>query len=195
MIFNLIFCLYAVLRGDGTLTLAQRSNTTTPGCAVLLDQDFTVVLNGSQSVVEAIAENSFNLSHPNSVWRLRLNGEDDDRDSSYDLLEALCEGACFVIFAACWLLFRPSTTLRGIAPMVAVCFIGGILQTSPPDHFTPLQEAWFVVKAFISRGLPPLFFLILYKQSIIESSYFAFDWQRGLHFFLYLPDRPLLGRV
>ena len=179
--FNLAFCLYAVFSGDGTLTLAQRSGTPTPGSAVFLDQDFTVILNGSQSVVEAIAESSFNLSHPNCVWRLRLSGEHDGRASFYDLLGALCEGACLNVFSLCWLLFPPSTTLRGIAPIVALAVIGGLLQRSPPDHFTPLQEAWFVAKGVLSRGLPPVFVVMLYEQARIEGSNFTFGRQRDFH--------------
>ncbi|KAI9568548.1 hypothetical protein HD554DRAFT_742014 [Boletus coccyginus] len=46
IVFNLILCLYAVFREDGTLTLARRLDTSTLGCVVLLDQDFTVILNG-----------------------------------------------------------------------------------------------------------------------------------------------------
>ena len=179
--FNLAFCLCAVFSGDGTLTLARRSDTSTPGCAVFLDQDFTVILNGSQSVVEAIAESSFNLSHPGSVWRLRLNGEDDGRTSSYDLLGTLCEGACINVLTLCWLLFPPSTTLRGIAPMGAVTAIVGLLQRSPPDHFTPLQEAWFIVKEACSRLLPPVFVIMLYAQARIESPSWVSNWYSGLH--------------
>ncbi|KAG6380585.1 hypothetical protein JVT61DRAFT_4949 [Boletus reticuloceps] len=62
VIVNLSFGLHAVLRGDGILTLARRSDTSTPGCAVLLGQDFTVVLNGSHSVVEAIVESFQSLT-------------------------------------------------------------------------------------------------------------------------------------
>ena len=181
--FNLILCLYAVLCGDGTLTLAQRSDTPTPGCVVLLDQDFTVILNGSQSVVEAIAESSFNLSHPNSVYRLCLGVEDRGQDSPYDLLEALREAAYSIISASCWLLFRPSTTLGVLAPLVAVSIIGGFLQRSLPEHFTPLQEAWFFVKGVFSRCLPPALFVMTYALAMVEISISPLPWQRDFHFF------------
>ena len=186
--FNMIFCFFAVFLGDGTLTLARRLDTSAPipfpGCAVLLDQDFTVVLNGSQNVVEAIAKSSFNLSHPNSVWRLGLGGDDHVRDSSvsYNLLEGLCEAACFIIFASCWLLFRPTTPVERMAPMVIVAAIGFLSQRSPPDHFTPLQVGPFIVGGFLSRILPPLIFLMIYEQGRVENSYFAFGWQRESHF-------------
>ena len=179
-IFNIAFCAYAVLRGDGTLTLARRSDASTPGCAVFLDQDFTVILNGSQSVVEAIAESSFNLSHPNSVWRFSLGGEDDGGDSSHDLLEALCEGACLSVFSLCWLLLRPSTTLGGIALMIVITIIGGLLQKSPPDHLTDLEEIWFVAKGAIYRGFPVLV-VMAYEQARTENSFWTFSWYRGLH--------------
>ena len=146
IINNLGFCLYAVLCGDGTLTLARRSDTSTPGCAVLLDQHFMVVLNGNQSVIEAIAESGFNLSHPNLVWEFPFGREDHGRDSPYDLIEALCDGACLAAFAACWLLFHPTTTLGGAVPIIVISSIAVILQRTPPNHFSPPQDPWLVAK-------------------------------------------------
>ncbi|KAF8435778.1 hypothetical protein L210DRAFT_989070 [Boletus edulis BED1] len=55
-IVNLSLGLYAVFRGDGTFTSARRSDTSIPGCAVLLDQDLTGFLSGNQNIVEPIAE-------------------------------------------------------------------------------------------------------------------------------------------
>ena len=157
---NLILGLYAVFCGDGTLMLALRSDTSTPGCVVLLDQDFTVVLNGSQSVVEAIAESSFNLSHPNSVWRLRPGVEDHGRDWSCDSLGALCETTYLILFTLRCLLSWSSATLGVMAPMAAVFIIEGLLQRSPPDHFIPLRKLWFAVGGLASRGLSPLLFVM-----------------------------------
>ena len=187
VVFNLNCCVVAVFFGDGTLTLARRSNTSTPGCAVFLDQDFTVVVNGNQSVVEAIAESGFNLSHPNSVWRPSLDlgeeSEDDGRDLSYNLLEGLCEAAYFIIFASCWLLFRQSTSLGRMAPTVVVIYIGYIFQ-SFPDHLSELESIWFGAERLFSRCLPPIFFFMIYEQARDESSYLALNLEKGSQ---YLP--------
>ena len=178
IINNLGFCLYAVLCGDGTLTLARRSDTSTPGCAVLLDQHFMVVLNGNQSVIEAIAESGFNLSHPNLVWEFPFGREDHGRDSPYDLIEASCDGACLAAFAACWLLFHPTTTLGGAVPIIVISLIAVILQRTPPNHFSPPQDPWLVAKNLSCRLLPPMLFLLIYGQATIETSFFTFNWQR-----------------
>jgi hypothetical protein len=182
VVFDLSCCLLAMFFGDGTLTLSRRSNTSTPGCAVLLDQDFTVVLNGNQSVVEAIAESSFNLSHPNSVWRHTLGGEeseDDGRGSSYNLLEGLCEATYFIILASCWLLFRQSTSLGRMAPTVVVIYIAFLVHRDAPDHLTELEGIWFSVEGLFSRALPPIFFFMIYEQVRDGSSYFALNWEKG----------------
>ncbi|KAI9566357.1 hypothetical protein HD554DRAFT_2174536 [Boletus coccyginus] len=177
---NLILCVYAVFRGDGTLTLARRSDTSCPGYVALLDQEFTVVLNGSQSIVEAIAESSFNLSHPSSVCGLSLGVEDRGQDSPYDSLEALCEGAGLIIFVSCWLLFWPSTTL-GLS--VSVFVISDLLQR-PPDHFTPLQVARLFPNGVLFRYLPPALFVMAYVQTraVVENPLLWHPWQRYLHF-------------
>ena len=67
---------------------------------MLLDQHFMVVLNGNQTVIEAIAENGFSLSHPDLVWMFHFGREDHGRDLPYDLIEALCNGACLTAFVA-----------------------------------------------------------------------------------------------
>ncbi|KAF8547792.1 hypothetical protein OG21DRAFT_1607246 [Imleria badia] len=176
-IVNLNFAFNAVLRGDGTLTLAQRLDTSTLGCAVLLDQDFTVILNGNQSVVEAITESSFNLSHPNSIGRRSLGGENDGRDSSHDSLEALCEGACLTVFALCWLLlFRPSTVGGLVLLAIIVCIVACLLQMFPPDQITFRRRAMFAAIGFPSRILPPLLCLAIYTQVTTGSPIFAFSW-------------------
>ena len=160
VLLNLMFCFYAVFFGNGTLTLARRSDTSISirGCVVLLDQDFAVVLNGSQSVVEAIAESGFNLTHPNSVSGLGPGGEDihgRDPSLSYTLLEGFCEGAYYIIFVSCWLLFQPLTSLGSMTPIVIIAAITFFSRTSPPDHFTPLQAESFMVGGFLSRVSPP----------------------------------------
>ena len=48
---------------DGVLTLVRRSGPFTPGYAVFLDREFTVILTGTQTVAGAIAESSFSISH------------------------------------------------------------------------------------------------------------------------------------
>ena len=63
-----LYVVYALTLGPGTLTLMRRTSVHPmeldpgPGCAVLMDDDFTVVIRGSQRIVEAITEGGFSLS-------------------------------------------------------------------------------------------------------------------------------------
>ena len=188
-LLNMIFCLSAVNLGDGTLILARRSDTSTPGCAVLLDQNFTVILNGNPNIVEAIVENSFIISHPNfvglSVGRSRL--EDYDRDSSYGLLvhdlpEALCEDwpedlcavICLTIFMSCFLLLHPTTPLGTTAPLIAVVLIA--LFNLPPHSRlcarSGLSASLFRLAIWLS---PPILFYAIYMRAT-NAPLIAFLW-------------------
>ena len=160
---NLFYCLIAVILGDGTLTLARRSDTFTPGCAVLLDHDFTVILIGSQSVVEAIAEANFNLSSPNSVWKkIKARGNQDNQEFHIYLLQAFCEGCCLCFVVLCWLLFRPSTAGEWVPLIAIIIIVTCLLQFFPPDR--PRRIAF----AFVGIGfciVPPLIFLGFYVRA------------------------------
>ncbi|KAF8555095.1 hypothetical protein OG21DRAFT_1496566 [Imleria badia] len=193
----LVFCGYAVESGDGSLTLAQRSDTSTSGCVVLLDQDFTVVLNGNQSVVEAIAGSSLSLSHANSVGMFvdRSLLEDLTRDSSYELLrtryslsvlwedfgealsesllEALCEAACFTFFTLCYLLLRPTTPMGTSAPLIVVIILAHLIPAPQRLALFPRLRlvAWLMRTGV--RVAFPLIFLSIYTQTPLP---FVFIW-------------------
>ncbi|KAF8131454.1 hypothetical protein EV363DRAFT_1217042 [Boletus edulis] len=188
---NLTFCIYGVSQGDGTLTLARRSDPSTPGCAVFLDQDFTVVLNGDQSLVEAVSESSFNLSHPNPVWRIPLVGESEDKESVYNIFEAVWDAVCLVVFALCCLLFRPSTTQGFIGPTVIVAIIAFRLQKAPP--YLGTFQIWSTVDVFLIRFFPPLYILSRYKQVTKKDSPLAPDWQ-DTYIFTFLLSALFIAR-
>ncbi|KAF8435780.1 hypothetical protein L210DRAFT_3648448 [Boletus edulis BED1] len=188
---NLTFCIYGVSQGDGTLTLARRSDPSTPGCAVFLDQDFTVVLNGDQSLVEAVSESSFNLSHPNPVWRIPLVGESEDKESVYNIFEAVWDAVCLVVFALCCLLFRPSTTQGFIGPTVIVAIIAFRLQKAPP--YLGTLQVWSTVDVFLIRFFPPLYILSRYKQVTKKDTPLAPDWQ-DTYIFTFLLSALFIAR-
>ena len=110
-------CGYAVIRGEGTLSLVRRSDTSTPGSTVLLDRDFTVILTGTQSIVEAITESSFSMSHT-LTRRYQLELWQLCQCLCYEALEASCQGLPFAILAVFWLLLRPTSLLTACLPLV-----------------------------------------------------------------------------
>ncbi|KAG9311096.1 hypothetical protein JVU11DRAFT_9005 [Chiua virens] len=131
LIIGLFF--YAALRGDGVLTLVRRSDVSTLGHAILLDRDFTLVLIGSQSVVEAIAESSFNISHPIS-WSDHLGTWEMGQWFCYEALRGLCQGAPFAILAGFWLLLSPSSLFMAFIPLVPTVFF--LLMASARPMYT-----------------------------------------------------------
>lgn len=162
--FILILCLTSALFGDGTLTLTRRSDAPTPGCAVLLDNDFTLILIGNHSVVEAIAETNFSISTPNSVSeQFQIRGNADSRDIYYHILEALCEGGCFCIFVLCWFLFRPSSIVGGIVPLIAAIFTAAcLLQFFNADQ--PRGASWAIL-GVVCCFFPPMLFVGIYLHT------------------------------
>ncbi|KAF8556786.1 hypothetical protein OG21DRAFT_1506191, partial [Imleria badia] len=117
-------CAYAVIHGESTLTLVRRSDLSTPGCAVLLDRDFTVILTGTQDVVEAIAERSFSMSHT-LPRRFQLIGWQFGQRLCYEILKACCQGVPFTMLAGFWLLLRPTSPQMALLPFIPIfimCF-------------------------------------------------------------------------
>ncbi|KAF8556785.1 hypothetical protein OG21DRAFT_1495315 [Imleria badia] len=115
-------CCYAVFRGESTLSLVRRSDISTPGCAVLLDRDFTVIIIGIQYVVEAIAESSFTMSHT-IPRRYLVMGWLLGQDVCYEILKALCEGLPFAILAVFWFLLKPISLLTVCVPLVPIVVV------------------------------------------------------------------------
>ena len=122
--FIMFSCLTAVQSGDGILTLARQSDKSTPGCTILRDQDFIVVLSGNQNIVKAIAESSFNLSHPNSVWDFKSIRGYCLQDCS---LETLCEAAYISFLMLLFLLFLPSTLEWSLSLFAVISILAWLL--------------------------------------------------------------------
>ena len=115
-------CMYAVIRGESTLTLVRRSDISMPSCAVLLDRDFTVILTGTQNAVEAIAESSFIMSHT-LPRKLQLKGWQFGQRLCYKILKVWCQGAPFTILAGFWLLLRPSSLRMACVPFIPIVIV------------------------------------------------------------------------
>ena len=109
----------------------------TPGCAILLDQDFTVILSGNQNVVKAIGESSFNLSHSGRMWNPKFTWWYRLRAYS---LETLCEAACLT-FLELFFFFTFQPVNSRMASIAGGCHIHcGIATTNVPrksDQLTP----------------------------------------------------------
>lgn len=100
----------ALVLGPGKLTLTRRtavhSTELDPGrgCAVLMDDDFTVVIRGSQRIVDAITEGGFYFSfseirppHGDNPMTERWQEKQVLSDVLYGTLEGGCRGLCEVI--------------------------------------------------------------------------------------------------
>ena len=97
-----------------------------------------------------------------SAWTPPISEEDDGRDLSYDLIEPLCDAACLIFIASCWLLFRPETISTSWT--IIIPFIAATLQWTS----LPRQEAWFVdIKQIFLRWFPPILLAETYKSATI----------------------------
>ena len=174
-------CLTAALSGDGTLTLARRSDMSTPGYAILLDQDFTVVLSGNQNVVEAIGKGSFNLSHSNSVWNLTSTRWYRLRDYP---LETLCEVTYVTILTLFLLLFRPPSTLEWYLLSTAIILtVTWLLRMFSANQVSLPRRAWFAATKLHHIALPPTLLFSIYSKTTTPASLFPFSPALFVFFF------------
>lgn len=158
--------IYAGFRGEGTITLVRISNISTRGCAVLLDRDFTVILTGTQSIVEAIAQSSFSMSHIFSTRRYQLEFWQVCQCLLYEALKAWCQGLPLAILAEFWLLLGPTSLLAAfvpLAPAMVVSFARASAHTIPHDH--PQEE---VVILFLCGTAPTFLLIFIYQLVIVE---------------------------
>ena len=168
---------YAVLEGEATLTLVRRSDVRTPGCAVLLGRDFTLILIGTQDVVEAIAESSFSTSHT-LAGNYRLEAWEFARRVGYESLEALCQGIPFAILGGFWLLSGPTSFLMAFVPLVPPMVISTatcIYTIRDPNRTVQERDDDFnetpAIICFL--GIVPTLLLILtYETVMIKDSIF-----------------------
>ncbi|KAN0076705.1 hypothetical protein V8E55_010560 [Tylopilus felleus] len=159
---SLIYCTAAVVAGEGTLMLARRSDTSTPGCAVLLDQDFTVVLNGPQSVVEAIVESGFSRSDCNSIPGFHRPGV-DRRVSTYDIIETLSDAGSLAVSTLFFLLFCPPR-LSGFAMTLLLVVLPLRLQMHTASYTALLYNCSVFVWILL-----PFHIVLLYVITTIQS--------------------------
>ena len=161
----LVDCALAVSHGDGTLTLAQRSETSTSGSAVLLDQDFTVILNGNQGVVEAIVESGFTLS--GSQWTIQ---ERRGQNLFHHFLGALCDSAYISVLVLCCLLFRSLSERWCLVGVAAILIISIFCpHSTPSDTLLPIFK-WI-------RVLPPVYIIFTYFQDILSPLFLYAKWE------------------
>lgn len=175
--FSLFHFLSAVLDGNGTLTLARRPDTSTLRCAVLLDQRFTVVMNGSESVVEAIAESTFTFSYDGGEWsKFKIFQDDASRRKSFTAIEGLCEGVCFTALLLFWLLLCPSMSKPGVMPTFLVVFPMPFL----PLFFSKLDSPQSPFWRIVYRSFLPLLCLFTYTHDPEATNFFTHIGRRLL---------------
>ena len=127
----------------------------TPGCAILLDQDFTVVLSGNQNILKAIAESGFNLSHSGLMWNPKSTQWYRLRTYS---LKTLCETACLTFLELFFLLLLHPSTVKWFLSLFAVIFIVALLlRMFPANQISLSRRAWFAVTE-LPYLLPPLYY-------------------------------------
>lgn len=146
----------ALMLGSGTLTLIRRTVVHPteldpgPGCAVLMDDDFTVVIRGSQRIIEAVTEGGFYLSFADlrptqdvipmtERWQERQVVS----DVLYGALEGGCRGACEAIVMRFLHLYFAIPNLKEIASVVVV---GRMMA----------QACWWGLKASTNDSVPPV---------------------------------------
>ena len=173
---NLILCIHAIFRDDYTLTLARRSDACTPGFAVFLDQDFTLVLIGSQNVVEAIAESGFHLSErAHSVQRFHQDGEEYYRGSTDSILEVLCEFATFAAYISFWELFCRSTQKTRILVICVLAFLIACTLRKVPPRFGSFQRQLGIIIVRLLLMMPSVLVFKLNTNATDVST--PFSWE------------------
>ncbi|KAI9462970.1 hypothetical protein HD554DRAFT_2175739 [Boletus coccyginus] len=168
---------YGAVRGEGTLALVRRSDVRTPGCAVLLDRDFTLILTGTQDVVEAIAESSFSTSYT-LAGSYRLEAWEFAQRVGYEALEAVCQGIPFAILAGFWLVSGPTSFLMSCVPLVPPTLISTvtyIYTTRDPGRIVQERDDDFEETPAIICffGIAPTLLLVLtYERAMVQDSIF-----------------------
>ncbi|KAF8437640.1 hypothetical protein L210DRAFT_2338446 [Boletus edulis BED1] len=149
----------ALILGPGTLTLIRRTALHPteldpgPGCAVLMDDDFTAVIRGSQRIVEAVTEGGFYLSfadHRTAQGVIPITERWQEKqvvsDLLYGSLEGGCRGVCEAIVMRLLHLHFNIPYLKEIVyvvvfgrMMIKACWWG--LMASANDSIPPVAEA------------------------------------------------------
>lgn len=146
----------ALILGPGTLTLIRRTAMHPteldpgPGCAVLMDDDVTVVIRGSQRIVEAVTEGGFYLSFADprptrgvTPMTERWQEKQVVSDTLYGALEGGCRGVCEAIVMRFLHLHSGLPNLKETAYVVV---IGRMMA----------QACWWGLKASTNDSLPAI---------------------------------------
>ena len=146
----------ALILGPGTLTLIRRTALHPteldpgPGCAVLMDDDFTVVIRGSQRIIEAVTEGGFYFSFadPRPTQDViptteRWPEKQVVSDVLYGALEGGCRGVCEAIVLRFLHLYSGIPNLKETALVVVV---GRMMA----------QLCWWGLKASTNDSVPPV---------------------------------------
>ncbi|KAG9317993.1 hypothetical protein JVU11DRAFT_53 [Chiua virens] len=159
--FIVIDFIAALILGPGTLTLIRRTSLHPVeldpdlGCAVLMDDDIVVVIQGSQRIVEAITEGGFYLSLADSQILPRAEDPSPDpvterwqekqvvSDILHGTLEGGCRGASEVIVMRFLHLYFSFPHLREMAYVLAFGRTMG-------------HACWWGLKASINDSLAPV---------------------------------------
>lgn len=150
----------ALILGPGTLTLIRRTALHPteldpgPGCAVLMDDDLTVVIQGSQRIVEAVCEGAFYLSFADPQPQPAEDQTQSDipvterwqekqlvSDILYGALEGGCRGVCEAIVMRFLHLNFAIPNLREMASVV----VFGRMMT---------KACWWGLKASTNDSMP-----------------------------------------
>jgi len=153
--FIVIDFVAALILGPGTLTLIRRTavhpmeSDPGPGCAVLMDDEFTVVIRGSQRIVEAVTEGGFYLSFadPRPTQGVipmteRWQEKQVISDVLYGTLEGGCRGVCEAIIMRFLHLYSAIPYLKEMACAVIFGRMMG-------------EACWWGLKASTSDSVPP----------------------------------------
>ncbi|KAI9569517.1 hypothetical protein HD554DRAFT_2038164 [Boletus coccyginus] len=153
--FIVIDFVAALILGPGTLTLIRRTavhpteSDPGPGCAVLMDDDFTVVIQARQRIVEAVTEGGFYLSfadpRPTQGVIPMTEGWQERQvvsDVLYGTLEGGCRGVCAAIVMRFLHLYAAIPNLK---EMACVVIFGRMMG----------KACWWGLKASTSDSIPP----------------------------------------
>ena len=135
-----------------------------------LDQRFTVVMNGSESVVEAIAESTFTFSYDGAEWlKFKKFQDDASRLKSFTAIEGLCEGVCFTALLLFWLLLCSSMSKPEVMPTFLVVFPMPFL----PLFFSKLDSPQSPFWRIVYRSFLPLLCLFTYSHDSEATNFFT----------------------
>ena len=197
--FIAIDLMAALILGPGSLRLIRRTEVHPaesdpgPGCAVLMDDDFIVVIRGSQKIVEAVTEGGFYLSFADARPTQRVipvTERSEEKQVVSDVLIGVLEGGCRGVCEAIVMrLLHLHTSIPNLKEMAFVtvfgrmfgkaCWLGLMASTidSAPavSEITPLRSMARLTGEFLG---------LLIVSAVIASASTAAILLHGVSFFV-----------